>query len=282
MQATWAPVALLVLTTACAGERGVGDAGLGADTSVVATDASPGPGDGAADDAGGRADASPPSVDASVPGSLEDCATDVDEDANGYAGCDDPICWREERCVEEEFRERVDAAGTAPACGDPIVFDTEATTMRCLEGFPFGFESERELDCGRKSVRVTAQRYCQPDGEMRALRWIVDIDVASETEMLSADSYRVTSFTAEPVFFYVMYESGARAHGSGGIRPVHEAIVGDRYQAVDWFLMPQGTRFIVFFAVNWEELLFTDLEGGGDVTTTPGDLFLTAAFEVVL
>lgn len=275
---------LLCLLVAGCGSGGSGDAGGlrsdgGARRDAAALDdagldAGPGPSD--AGGAGG--DAGPDAA----PTEPEDCSTSLDEDGNGYAGCDDPTCWAEAACRDAELAE-VGLAGWT-ACGDPTDLDEAATSARCEAGTPF--PTMRDFSCGRVPTTVRLQAYCEPaGGSGRALRYEVAMDVRSESEMLGPMASRNTSFSPELGYLGGLYVATAGG-GSSSEDPVPltDAFTTDRYRAVAWVTGRTAGDVVTVFlgASSQTSTIYIRDDGSVDATHEDPVFFLTAAFEAPL
>lgn len=273
---------LFVLALGCdANDPGGADA-------AAAVDAGP-----SASDGGGGADAAGPSLDGGSSASdgghdaaatgPEVCTTDVDEDGDGYAGCEDAECWDEAACVEAELGE-VGLSGWA-ACGDPIAFDAAATATRCAGSMPF--PTMRDLDCGRVPTEVLAQVFCEPaGGEGRALRYRVTMDTTPETEMIGPMASRSTSFSPELGYLGRLFISSG-ATGSSGEDPVPTRdayLPGSSYRASAWGTgVSAGGTVLVFLGASAQTgtIIIHD-DGSVDATNEDPRFFLTAGFEADL
>ena len=271
---------VLSLAAACGGDDDVGvDAGFdGSSPDATGFDAS--------FDASFDAGLDAPSADAGADAAIgmdaaplpEDCGTELDEDGNGYAGCADPTCWGESRCVEAELATN-GAAGWMP-CADPIELDDEATTEVCDAGLPF--PTERDFDCGRVPTTMRLDLFCEPgDGPGRALRYRVRMDTTSVSEMLGPMTVRNTSFSAELGFFGSLYVAGARGASSGEDPiPTHQAWLTNETHATAWVITETPAQVIVLLGASSQTSTLT-IHEDGSVTGDTGDpvYFLTAGLD---
>lgn len=226
-------------------------------------------------DGGGAADARPP--DAAAP-TAEDCSTDEDEDGDGQAGCQDPDCLDEARCVDADLEER--GFGDWSLC-QSLSFDAADTRARCEEGLPAWVESSRDLRCELVPTEVQVDVYCPPEGGDEAsvqMRWRVAMDTTAADRMLGPNTHERTHFMPELTFSNTVTEHGAGGSAGDALYPTAEDWAG--YRAVGWRSLPRGARFVAFTTVSVEVSTFTIHDGGVDVSSSGPDFVHNAAFEV--
>lgn len=223
-----------------------------------------------------------PGLDASTdaPTLDEDCATDADEDLNGYAGCLDPVCWSEVRCVDAELAEN-DVSGWS-ACGETVELSAAETQAFCEAGIPF--PSERDFDCGRLPTTIQLDVFCEPaEGPGRALRYRVDMDLTSEDEPLGPMSTRHTSFMYELIIGNVYIAFGGGASSGSEPTPTTEAWMGERYRSSGWIVAQSGSHVIVLLGASARTSTFTVLEDGGFSSSSSDPvLFVNAGLDAML
>lgn len=277
---------LFILLTACGGGGGdlpdTGPADGGADTSMPPDSSA----DAARVDAAADA-AADASLDAMADGGTdagpvvpEDCATDLDEDDNGYAGCLDPVCWSEPHCVEGAL-EREGLDGWLQ-CGDSISLDEAATAERCGGGT--SFPTERSFLCGEVPTALRLEVYCEPDdGPGRALRYLVTMDLSPEDEPLGPMAFRHTSYTAElGVIGALETTAGGGASGGADSVPSTDAWLLDQYEATAWVKgLSLGANVVCLLGASSQVSNFVVLDDGSVAATHEDPLFfITAGFEI--
>ncbi|MEC7525417.1 MAG: hypothetical protein VYE22_36375 [Myxococcota bacterium] len=225
-------------------------------------------------DSGGGVDARAP--DAARP--VEDCSTELDEDGDGRAGCEDPDCLDESRCVEAEL----DGRGLSDwTLCQSLAFDDAATRERCEAGLPAWVESTRELRCELVPTDVRVDVYCPPEGsteEVVELRWRLAMDLTGTNRMLGPSTYQSTHYMADLVFSNTVTEFGAGASGGDPLHPTVEDWAG--YRAVGWGQLPRGARFVAFTTVSVDVSTVHVIDGGANVSSSGPTYVHNAAFEV--
>jgi len=208
----------------------------------------------------------------------EDCSTDLDEDGNGQAGCEDPECLDEARCIEGDLAER--GIGDWTVC-QTLTFDDAATQERCREGLPAWIESSRELRCDLVPTEVTVDVYCDPepgDDETVEVRWRIAMDLTGSDRMLGPQTYESTSYMAELFLSNTVTEYGAGGSAGDSLHSSVEDWSG--YRAIGWQTLPRGARFIAFTTISIDVSTFRLFDGGVDVSSSGPSYAHNAAFEI--
>ncbi len=224
----------------------------------------------------GGPDARPPDAARSI----EDCSTDLDEDADGRAGCADVDCFGESRCIEADLVDR--GIGDWTVC-QTLSFDAAATRARCEEGLPPWTDSSRELRCDIAPTEVAIDVYCDPEAtedETVEVRWRIEMDLTGSDRMLGPQTYESTSYMAELFFSNTVTEFGAGGSSGDSLDPTAEDWSDYRAVAVGWRTLPRGARFIAFTTISIDVSTFYLFDGGVDVSSSGPDYVHNAAFEI--
>ncbi|MBO6939448.1 MAG: hypothetical protein JJ863_31045 [Deltaproteobacteria bacterium] len=224
---------------------------------------------------GGGTDARPPDAARAV----EDCSTDLDEDGDTHAGCADPDCLDESRCIEADLTDR--GLGDWTVC-QSLSFDEAATRERCEEGLPAWVESSRELRCDLVPTLVQVDVYCPPEGsteEVVEVRWRVAMDTTGSDRMLGPSTYESTSYMAELFLSNTVTEFGPGGSSGEALYTTAETWWPD-YRAVGWRQLPRGARLVAFTTISVDVSTFHLYDGGVNVSSTGPSYAHNAAFEI--